>query len=365
MDTQTAWLLFSKLNVIGDADKRALLERFPSPVEIFAAGPRDLAPLSGRRTAAILRAPHTIDLHAESAWLAPPHHALVPLHDPRYPEALRRIASPPLVLFAAGDTELLARPGVALVGSRNPTPPGRDSAARFAAALARRGLVVISGLAMGIDAAAHRGALAAGGCTIAVVGCGPDRVYPRCNAALHRGIVKHGLVVTEFPPGTAPRAGNFPLRNRIISGLSLGVLVVEAAARSGSLITARLAAEQGREVFALPGPIQSPLSRGCHRLIRDGAKLVEEVDHILEELPPGCFAVNTEPADEAAPAPALSGAEPHELKILEAMGFAPATIDQIIERSGLTARRVSAILINMELKEWITPCADGTYARVR
>ena len=254
-------------------------------------GERLVSRLSGASSGAV-PAPDWEGAERDLRWLEPPTHHLVRIVDPGYPPRLRTISQPPLLLFVRGGVELLGEPQLAIVGSRNPTRGGEDTAFRFAGALAQAGLVITSGLAVGIDAAAHRGAVAAAradvggglGASVAVFGTGLDRVYPRRNLDLAVEVERIGAIVSEFPLGTPPRRDHFPRRNRIISGLSLGVLVVEAAVRSGSLTTARWAAEQGREVFAIPGSIHNPLARGCHRLIRDGAKLVESVGDVLEEL---------------------------------------------------------------------------------
>jgi len=230
---------------------------------------------------------------------------ILTLHDPAYPALLKEIADPPPLLFVRGDPAVLSRPQLGIVGSRNPTPGGRSLAEDFARSLSRCGLVVTSGMALGIDAAGHRGALRGGGTTLAVAGTGPDRIYPARHRDLARAIVEQGAIISEFAPGTPALPSNFPRRNRIISGLSLGVLVVEAACRSGSLITARLAAEQGREVFALPGSIHNPLARGCHHLIRQGAKLVEDIEDIVEELGPLAAVISHRSGDgEAGDKPA-------------------------------------------------------------
>ena len=246
----------------------------------------------------------TQDLEADLQWLQSPAHDLITATDPRYPERLGQLPGAPLALFTRGDPELLGRPQIAIVGARSATPQGLENAQAFAAELCRRGLVVTSGLALGVDAAAHRGALAAGGLTIAACATGLDRVYPARHRDLAHQIIEEGLLVSEFPTGVTARAESFPRRNRIISGLSLGVLVVEAANPSGSLVTARHAAEQGRELFAIPGSIHNPMARGCHRLIRDGAKLVETAADILEEIAPqlGLFLPDAQTAGAEPPA---------------------------------------------------------------
>ena len=285
---------------------------------------------------------------------------------PGYPPQLACIPDPPELLYFRGDPRVLSAPAIAIVGSRQPTPAGRATAFDFARQLASQGLVVTSGLAAGIDAAAHRGALAAGGATVAVCGTGLDRTYPEAHAALAAEIADRGAVVSEFPPGTLPLPHHFPRRNRLISGLSLGVLVVEARHRSGSLITARLAAEQGREVFALPGSIHNPLARGCHRLIRDGARLVETVQEVVAGLQADLFAALPWPVVQPRETEALSaGPLDRESKILlNACGFEPVDVDILVQRTGFTAASVASMLVMLELRGEVESSAGGTYCRL-
>ena len=287
----------------------------------------------------------------------------IPLTHPRYPARLHDIADPPLAVFATGDLDLLDGPQLAIVGSRNPTFGGRRTARDFARHLASSGLVITSGLAEGIDAAAHEGALAGEGMTLAVTGTGPDRVYPACNRDLAHRIVDQGLMVTEFPTGIGPKPGYFPRRNRIIAALSLGVLVVEAAEKSGSLITARLANDYGREVFAIPGSIHNPLSRGCHRLIRQGAKLVETAADILEELAPllpAATVAATPSPTTSEPSPAL---EDDYQALVDLIGYDPVGVDILVARSGLTPETVSSMLLLLELKGYVSAFPGGRYSR--
>jgi DNA processing protein len=297
-------------------------------------------------------------------WLDHPAHHFVPLGSPRYPSLLANVPDAPLGLLVRGDLDALSSPQLAIVGSRNPTRAGLDNARRFAAHLARSGLTITSGLAIGIDAAAHRGALEGGGQTLAVCGTGLDIDYPRANAELAEEIASGGALVSEFPLGTPASKSNFPRRNRIISGLSLGTLVVEAAVRSGSLITARLAAEQGREVFAMPGSIHNALARGCHKLIRDGAQLVETADDILAELGPLAASLirglSKTAESTALLAPALD--KGYEI-LLDALGFEPASVDVLIARTGLKADEVASMLLILELEARIDACPGGLYAR--
>jgi len=308
------------------------------------------------------------------AWLAGDDHHLVPCSDSYYPPLLRRIPDAPLALFVNGGREWLLRPQVAIVGSRNATPGGLETARGFAADLCAAGFVVSSGLALGVDGAAHTAALEAGGATIAVAGTGPDRVYPARHRGLAHRIVDNGAVVTHFAPGAGPRAGHFPARNRVLSGMSLGVVVVEAGTRSGSLITARHAGDQGREVFAVPGSIHNPLARGCHRLIRQGARLVESANEIVDELGP----LVAELAGELrglldAPA-AVAGAgelgteprrddDPEVARLLEALGHDPVSVDDLIARTNLTTQAVSSMLLELELQGRVASLGGGRYSR--
>ncbi|NZA25831.1 DNA-protecting protein DprA, partial [Luteimonas sp. SJ-92] len=307
-------------------------------------------------------------------WLARPGHHLLGWHDPDYPPLLRAAPSPPLALFVAGDPMLLWHPAVAVVGSRSPSAGGRDNARAFAHALAASGLGVTSGLALGIDTAAHLAALAAGGPTVAVLGSGIDRPYPRTNAALHARIAEAGAVVSEHPPGTGALREHFPSRNRIIAGLSLGTLVVEAAQRSGALITARQAAEAGREVFAVPGSIHNPVARGCHRLIRDGAALVERADEVIAALAPLAAELgqalrrrldapsSVSGAPARSPRAAPDADDPDYYRLWQALGHDPTGMDPLVERTGLTIARLSSMLLVMELEGWIV-AEHGRYSR--
>ena len=298
-------------------------------------------------------------------WLEGPGRALLPIDDSRYPAQLAAVRGCPAALFVEGDPALLSRPQIAIVGSRAATAAGRETAFEFAARLAAHGFAITSGLAVGIDAAAHRGALAATGVTIAVCGTGLDRVYPAEHEELAGRIAASGVLVSEFPTGTQPHAHNFPRRNRLMSGLARGVLVIEAAARSGSLITARLAGEQGREVMALPGSIHNPLARGCHRLIKDGAALIETVDDVLAALghpgPAGCgnFAEKTRTDAKNTNGVLDSDAE----MLLNALGFEPADLDRLVERTGLAAQSVISKLQLLELEGRVESLAGGRYSR--
>lgn len=353
------WLALARMPGLGAAGVRRLLENGCTPHRLFEVGGDrvELAPAAE----AWRQRPDWAAVEADLAWLdAGTDRHVLTLSDPRYPPLLKEIADPPPVLFLRGDPARLAEHQLAIVGSRNPSPGGERDAADFARRLAECGLIITSGLAVGIDAAAHRGALASGA-TIAVTGSGLDRVYPPRHGKLAEEIAARGALVSEFPPGTPPRPENFPRRNRLISGLALGTLVVEAALRSGSLITARLAAEQGREVFAIPGSIHHPLSRGCHALLRQGAKLVETAADILEELGPLAAWGMPPPARNASPS-TDGAAEFGEL--LKHIGFEPTAVDTVVERSGLTAEQVSSMLVVLELQGHVTSAPGGLYTRI-
>jgi len=346
-DEIAAWLRLLETPQVGRESARRLLAAFGSPQAVLAASEARRKEVVGSVAAHALSQAgdgHDALLALTLAWLAqtdgPPRH-LVALGDPDYPAALLETADPPLMLYAIGSVELLRSGSLAIVGSRNPTPQGRENAQAFAAELGRAGLTIVSGLALGIDGAAHTGALDTAASTVAVVGTGLDRVYPKRHLALARRIADKGLIVSEYSLGTPPLAPNFPLRNRIIAGLSRGTLVVEAALQSGSLITARLAVEGGREVFAIPGSIHAPQSKGCHALIKQGAKLVESAHDILEELSwPGLEETPTAPTQREPAA-----AHP----IVEAMGYEPISLDELVRRTGWSAAELNVRLLELEL----------------
>jgi DNA processing protein len=297
------------------------------------------------------------------AWLSKEGHQLLAWSDDDYPAMLREIAGPPLLLYVNGDASFLQLPALAIIGSRNPTQGGARNAREFARHLAAQGFMIVSGMAQGVDAEAHRGALDAGGRTVAFLGTGIDRVYPAVNRDLAHEIAAQGALVTEYPLGAAPERWHFPERNRLISGLALGTLVVEAARRSGSLITARLAGEQGREIFALPGSIHNPLSRGCHRLIRQGAKLVETADDILAELRPLVGHMQT-----VAERPAETGATPEPpdddySELRRYLSYDPISIDELEAQSGLTIDQLSSMLLILELHGEVESLSGGRYVK--
>jgi len=357
------WLRLEQASGVGCRSAHALLSAFGAPGAIFKAGVAALSVHVAPHQARALCAPVTPALatlvEATLAWLAQPGHHLITFHDPLYPAALAEIPDPPLLLYIAGRIEMLARPLVAVVGSRNASVQGRVDAESFAAALSGAGLSVVSGLALGIDTAAHEGALRGSGSTVAVVGTGLDRVYPARNRDLAHRIAEHGCIVSEYALGTPPLAANFPRRNRVISGLAAGVLVIEAAAQSGSLITAQMAAEQGREVFALPGSIHSALAKGCHRLIRDGAQLVETVDEVLLAMQVSPLVAMGQDGD--AP-PAAASAEDADL--LVALGHDPVALDDLLARLGSDPGELGGRLLGLELAGLVAQLPGGRIQRI-
>ncbi len=331
------------------------LERLCDPAVIARV---DLPPVARQS----LTAPDQAALRADLAWCATSGAQVLLCIDGAYPLQLAATRGAPPALYVLGSLQALKAPQLAMVGSRSPTPAGRSIAREFAAALARWGITITSGLATGIDAASHEGALEARGNTIAVLGSGLDHIYPPENTSLARRIRDCGALVSEFPPRARPARQNFPRRNRIISGLSLGTLVVEAAADSGSLITARWAGEQGREVFAIPGPIRSPLSRGCHRLIRDGAHLVENPAEVLPEIR---FSPNNQLLMTDSPgSPATTALDKEYEMLLDALDFEPVTLDTLVARSGLSGESIASMLLILELQGRVSPYPGGRYGRL-
>lgn len=360
-----AWLQLTLAPGLGGDTQRKLLAAFGLPDAILAAGRSALRSVIGHKADALLDFDPGEAVDRTQAWLEQPHHHFITLADREYPPALLEIPDPPTVLYVRGQAALLASRGLAIVGSRNATPQGLRTAEDFARTLAGHGLCIVSGLALGVDGAAHAGALAAPGPTVAVIGTGADRLYPARHRDLALAIVEHGAIVSEFPLGTPALAANFPRRNRIIAGLSRGVLVVEAAVESGSLITARLAAEQGREVFAIPGSIHSPLARGCHRLIKQGAKLVESAADILEEL-----GTCTAPRAAASPAPAIGAGsspavdDPVQAELLHHLAQGPLTADELVALAGLATEQLLAALLELELAGRIAALPGQRYQRL-
>ena len=354
------WLRLTLIPGIGGEARRALLKACGGPRAIFEASPQAHSAIVDPALAERLLH-HNCEAGIEAAldWAAQPDNHLLTLADADYPQSLLSSDDPPVLLYAKGNCGMLNRPMLAVVGSRNATAQGMRDAEAFAQALGNAGLTIVSGLALGIDAAAHRGALATPASTVAVIGTGADRLYPAKNEALARAIAGKGVVLSEFPLGTPALATNFPRRNRIIAGLGLGCLVVEAALRSGSLITARLAAESGREVFAIPGSIHSPLSRGCHQLIHQGAKLVESAQDILEELHWEAPAAASAAGDKSSVAP-----NDGEEQVLAFLGHAPCALDTLSARSGLTPADLLAMLLPMELAGRVAQLPGGLYQRL-
>ena len=373
-DELLAWLRLTLTAGIGNGAARKLLATFGSAQAIFDQSGASLRQLGTDKLASLLLSePPTLkaQLQITESWLeGGEDRRVVTLGDAAYPAALLDIEDPPLMLYLLGVQAARANAAtttiaskLAIVGSRNPTPQGESNAREFARAFGSAGLCVVSGLALGIDGAAHDGAMLGGGETIAVVGTGLDRVYPKKHLALAHRIAKQGMLMSEFPLGTPPLTGNFPRRNRIISGLSLGTLVVEAALKSGSLITARLAVEQGKEVFAIPGSIHSPQSRGCHSLIKQGAKLVEVAQDVLEELhlsaPSARMATFTDAGDADDGAPGED-----EDPLLKAMGFDAVSLDSLQARTGLDTARLQARLLELELDGHVARLPGGLFQRM-
>jgi DNA processing protein len=349
-----AWLALSLTRGLGGESARRLLKEFGSPDAIYAAPVSSLKSVVKTDVAAEISrgiADETVD--PALAWLEDNNNHIVTLADSDYPQALLNIPDPPLLLYVKGRLDLLNRPALAVVGSRSATPQGINNAEAFAKSLSDAGLCIISGMAHGIDAAAHRGALRGQGGSIAIVGTGLDIVYPAANRDLAHMLAQQGTLVSEFPLATPPLAANFPRRNRLISGMSLGCLVVEASLQSGSLITARLALEQGRDVFAIPGSIHAPQSKGCHALLKQGAKLVETAQDILEELG-GVLASPAQPSDS----------EGADSALLEHLGFDPVDVDTLSLRCGLTIAELSAMLLTLELSGRVCVLPGGLYQRI-
>jgi DNA processing protein len=372
MNDRAAWLRLTLCPGLGPATQRALLAAFGLPGQVFDAGRSAITAVVGAQMAdLVLAPPDHARIEAALEWSALDGNAILTLGDPHYPSSLLDTADPPVLLYVKGNCALLNQPALAMVGARSASPQGVANAEAFARSLSTTGLTIVSGLALGIDAAAHRGALAEpGGTTIAVIGTGADRIYPARNKALAHEIAARGAIVSEYPLGTPPLPHNFPRRNRIIAGMARGVLIVEAAMGSGSLITARLANECGREVFAIPGSIHSPLARGCHRLIRDGAKLVETAQDVLDELswgsacaPPGSFAPPGQMASCGA-AEALASLPAETARVLDAVGHDPVELDTIAQRSGLTLDALYAILLPLELDGHISRLPGGRFQRL-
>lgn len=368
-----AWLRLLETPGVGRQSARRLLQAFGEPQAVFdrpSSAWREV--LEPRAASALAAVPEALDdlIRGTLDWLAAAEdRQIITLGDPEYPPALLDSPDPPLLLYLIGRAELLQRPALAMVGSRSPTPQGREDARAFARALSQQGYTLVSGLALGIDAAAHEGALEGPGSTVAVVGTGLDRLYPRQNLDLARRISVEGVLISEFCLGTSPKAQQFPMRNRIIAGLSLGTLVVEAALQSGSLITARLSIEAGRDVYAIPGSIHNPQSRGCHALIKQGAKLIECTADLLDELDgghkarpalrPGPSPVET----PSAQAPPIESIDEHDA-LLVALGHTPATLDVLQIRTDWDTARLNARLLELELLGQVMRLPGGLFQRL-
>jgi len=371
------WIALWRVKGIGCVQYKKLLNAFQTPEHTLNASHQQLKQ-AGLKEALIenITAQEISSAEPDIQWLqSSEKHHIITIEDPRYPQRLKEISVSPPLLYVHGNADLLNDPQLAIVGSRNPTQGGQNNSYEFAKHLAATGISITSGLALGIDGLAHKGALDANGITIAVIATGIDRVYPARHRALAHRIVEKGAIVSELPIGISPLAKNFPRRNRIISGMSIGTLVVEAALRSGSLISARYASEQGREVFAIPGSIHNPLARGCHQLIRQGAKLIETADHILEELapqleltlkekkqPPSNDDKNT--AENSNPTPSAP-VDADQRLILETMGYDPISIDQLVIQTGLTPEALSSMLLLLELNGFIAASGRGSYTKIK
>ena len=367
-DTLKHWLALYHTPGVGAVTFHRLLETCPD-LQDFPNRHTDQLRKPGlsQKVLDALQHPDTAAVMRDLEWQDKPGNRIMTCHDPDYPVLLSQVDTPPPLLYVHGNTNILSEPLLAMVGSRNPTTTGIRTATEFAHHLSAAGLVISSGLALGIDAASHKGALEAGAPTVAVMGTGLDRVYPARHRDLARQIAEGGALISEFPVGTTPRAENFPRRNRIISGLSLGTLVVEAAIRSGSLITARYAGDQGREVFAIPGSIHNPLARGCHQLIRQGAKLVETAEDVIDELgmlAQSCYSTD-KPTEEREVAAEPSKLGPEYQQLIDIIGFDSTSIDQLVCSSGLTPAEVSSMLLQLEMSGYIASSPGGLYNRLK
>lgn len=374
MTKQRDWLVILNAPSLGGASLIKLIEDLGGASAVAAASGRELSRcgLSDEAVAAITK-PDEARIESDLQWLSQPNRHLLCWDDDAYPVLLQRIDNPPAALFVEGDPGCLWQPQIAVIGSRNPTAGGLDHARDFATTLARQGMTITSGLASGIDSAAHKAALDAGALTIAVNGTGLDQVYPSSSRAIAGRIRRQGAMISELPLGSPPKRQHFPSRNRIISGLSLAVLVIEAGLNSGTLITARKAAEQGRDVFALPGSLNNPMAKGCHRLIREGARLVETTSDIMQELGPVAAELQMAirqrldlPDDTAKKASGVKDSmldDADYRRIWEALGYDPRPVDTIIDQTGLGAREVSSMLLIMELKGMVKKHGIGRYVR--
>ena len=365
-----SWISLWRVSGVGTKYYQTLLSSFNNPAAVFKASALSLkqAGISQNLADTIVDSKDSDSAKPDLEWLnAADSHHIITLNCPEYPALLKQIDSPPPLLYIHGNLSIINDPQLAIVGSRNPTQSGITSAYDFAKYLAQTGLCITSGLALGIDGSAHQGALDGNGPTIAIIATGIDRVYPAKHRTLAHKIVETGAIISEFPIGTQPRSGNFPRRNRIISGLAHGTLVVEAALKSGSLITARLASEQGREVFAIPGSIHNPLAKGCHQLIRQGAKLVETAQDILEEMSAviDLSEIDQPIVKQSSNTPsAETNTDPEHQILLEKMGYDPIPIDQLVVSTGFKAESIAAMLLILELQNQVSSNGGGTYTRI-
>lgn len=362
--SQNAWLILALASAVRGPQIASLLRHFDNIDNIVAASQADLVAAGvNNAVARKIANPDKARLELCDRWLTGNNQCAINWNDAQYPPLLKEIADPPVLLFVRGDAAVLTLPQFAIVGSRNATPGGCETARQFANHLSASGFCIVSGLAAGIDTSAHLGALDTNNNTVAVFGTGPDQVYPASNAGLADAIAAGGALVSEFPPGTPPRRAQFPKRNRVISGMSVGTLVVEAGLRSGALITAKLAAEQGREVFAMPGSIHNPTARGCHQLIRSGAKLVETAGDIIEELT-GMLAGISQSVEQNKLIDtdrSAQAVDPDYQRLLGFMGWDPTSVDTLVNRSALTAEEVSSMLLILELDGRVEPLSGGCY----
>lgn len=386
------WLALARAPGVGPVNFERLIKHFGSPREVFEAGRSEWQAINLKETLLnYLQNPDWQTVEKDMQWLAQPNTHLLTLHHPDYPPLLRKINNPPILLFIHGDSALLSSKQLAMVGTRKPTSEGEQTAREFAEYLSHQGFTITSGMALGIDGASHWGALAGTGKTIAVSGTGLDRIYPAQHRELAHHITETGALVSEFLPGTPVRRGHFPLRSRIVSGLSLGTLVVEAPENSGAMYAANHAIKQGREIFAIPGSINNPLVKGCHQLIKEGAKLVETAQDILEELrnypnfppeteipaPSVAIKTTTEKSDKS-PAPQkpksasqkpkpvteTSDLDKDYARLLDYLTDGPTSVDNLVEQTGLTAGEVSSMLLILELRGLVAAQVGGLYARI-
>jgi DNA processing protein len=368
-NTLRNWLYLRHTKGVGSSTFRALLDEFGTVEAVFNASHSQLSRLAIKpETIHAITGQQMPDISADLNWSAEKNHHIITLHDKRYPPQLKDLPDTPPIIYVRGDADYLLQPQLAIVGSRNPTAAGRNTAKEFARHLSNAGMTITSGLASGIDGASHEGALEGLAGTVAVLAHGLDIIYPAQHQNLAQRISEHGAVISEMPIGTQPQRGLFPRRNRLISALTLGTLVVEAAQKSGSLITARCALEQNREVFAIPGSIHNPMARGCHQLIRQGAKLVETANDILEEL---CissentvaYPQKTEKNTHENLKDPLQALDPDHQKLLKCLAYEPAGIDELVIRSNFTAAEIASMLLILEL-EGIVACQDGRFTCV-